>query len=96
MYAAREYINTITCEELHTFKGLKFSVVGVQRIKGVKDMISFAFIVLYILLYRYRYRYTTHAHTHYASILSCLVMSVRVACQAPLSMGFSRQEHWSR
>ena len=93
MYAGREYINTLTWEELHAFKGLKFSVVGVQGIKGVKDMINFAFIVLY--RYRYRYVYTTHAHTHYASILSCLVMSVRVACQAPLSLGFSRQEHWS-
>ena len=35
-----------------------------------------------------------------ASMLSCSVMSLwlfaTVACQAPLSMGFSRQEYWSR
>ena len=61
MYAGREYINTLTWEELHTFKGLnKFSVVGVQRIKGIKDMVSFAFIVLYTCLCIH----TTHTHTH--------------------------------
>ena len=61
MYAGREYINTLTWEELHTFEGLnKFSVVGVQRIKGIKDMVSFAFIVLYTCLCIH----TTHTHTH--------------------------------
>ena len=67
MYAGREYINTLTWEELHTFKELnKFSVVGVQRIKGIKDMISFAFIVLYTCLCIH----TTRTHTHYACLLS--------------------------
>lgn len=32
MYAGREYTNTLTWEELHTFKGLnKFSVVEVTE-----------------------------------------------------------------
>ena len=34
---------------------------------------------------------------HAKSLQSCLTLcnSMTVACQAPLSMGFSRQEHWS-
>ena len=70
MYAGREYINTLTWEELHTFKGLnKFSVVGVQRIKGIKDMVSFAFIVLYTCLCIH----TTHTHTHTHTHTLCML-----------------------
>ena len=28
-------------------------------------------------------------------LFSCVRLSVTVACQAPLSMGFPRQEYWS-
>ena len=46
--------------------------------------------------------YSPHAlYLHHACMLSCFshfwlfVMPWIVACQAPLSMGFSREEHWS-
>ena len=38
-------------------------------------------------------RVRTHAHSH--SVVSDSATLWTIACQAPLSMGFSRQEYWS-
>ena len=41
-------------------------------------------VLIYMCIYRY------------CAVLSCFSrVQLLVACQAPLSMGFSRQEHWS-
>ena len=40
-----------------------------------------------------------HAYTNYCGLVTKLCLTLlrahTIACQAPLSMGFSRQEHWS-
>ena len=50
----------------------------------------------YRKLYIYVYMYThTHTHTHTSSVISdSFATPWTVACQAPLSMEFSRQEYW--
>ena len=39
--------------------------------------------------------YSKQTCLHAKLLQSCLTVSLCVACQAPLSMGFSRQEYWS-
>ena len=36
-----------------------------------------------------------HVHTHMLSCILLFATTWTLACQAPLSMGFSRQEYWS-
>ena len=37
----------------------------------------------------------TLGHTRVLSLQSCPTLCDPIACQAPVSMGFSRQEYWS-
>ena len=51
-------------------------------------------VYMYICLHIYTH---THMHVHSQSLQSCLTLCNPMDCsyQAPLSMGFSRQEYWS-
>ena len=58
----------------------------------------YTFIYTYIYIHIYIH---THAHIYVCmlSCLSCVQLFLTlwtVACKAPLPMGFSRQEYWSR
>ena len=74
-------------------------------ILGILIPFSVSFILCLLILY-YSYISFHHSTNPYnlsqGAILSCLLscfswvwLCVTVACQAPLSMGFSRQEYWS-
>ena len=59
---------------------------------------SYTYISIYICVYVYTYIYVcVCVCVHAMSLQLCptLVTLWTVAHQAPLSMGFSRQEHWS-
>ena len=64
------------------------------------DNVRYTYIYIYVIcMYVYSH---THTHTHICMcMLSCFshvqlfATLWTIACQAPLSMGFSRQEYWS-
>ena len=55
---------------------------------------SYTYISIYICIYVYTYIYVC-VHAMSLQLCPTLVTLWTVAHQAPLSMGFSRQEHWS-
>ena len=61
------------------------------------------YLIIYLIIAKYsNLMLKAMKYTMHACVLSCFshvwlfVMLWTVACQAPLSMGFSRQEYWSR
>ena len=63
-------------------------VSGVKHRDSVIHTHAYSFLNMYI--------YTHTCVCSVASVVSDSVILWTVACQAPLSMGFSRQEYWSR
>ena len=66
---------------------------------GMWTVVTMLYITLSVLIYLVTGR--LYLLTMYVCVLSCFshvqlfVILWTVVCQAPLSMGFSRQEHWS-
>ena len=65
--------------------------------KNLKKNIC-VYICVYIYIHGHTHTHThTHTHLHAQLLQSCLTLFDlwTIAYQAPLSMGFSRQEYWS-